>query len=68
MFKLHDLRKTRVWQDAFEEGRQEGRIIANQQFFSYLKANGLSPKEIAQLLGISLSEVRSLSKRKVKDT
>ncbi len=24
MFKLHDIRKTRVWQEAHDEGKEEG--------------------------------------------
>jgi predicted transposase/invertase (TIGR01784 family) len=75
MFKLHDIRKTRVWQEAREEGLEEGvekgiekgieqgRALAKQELVKRLRESGLTPKEIARLMGISLSEVRRLSGR-----
>jgi predicted transposase/invertase (TIGR01784 family) len=83
MFKLHDIRKTRVWQEAHEEGMEkgiekgieegiekgiekgieEGRNLEKQQLAERLKANGKTLKEIAQLMGISLAEVRRLTKK-----
>ncbi len=79
MFKLHDIRKTRVWQEAREEGIEEGiekgiekgnkkgiekgRAIANQEHVERLRANGHSLKETAQLMGISMTEIRRLARR-----
>jgi predicted transposase/invertase (TIGR01784 family) len=71
MFKLHDIRKTRVWQEALEEGREEGRekgreegiALAKRELVRRLRANGQTMKEIAQLMGVSLSEVRRLAGR-----
>ncbi len=71
MFKLHDLRKTRVWQEAHEEGVEqgveqgveEGRRLEKQQLVERLQASGHTLKEIAQLLGISVTEVRRLANR-----
>jgi predicted transposase/invertase (TIGR01784 family) len=80
MFKLHDIRKTRVWQEAYEEGVEKGiekgieegiekgieegiekgRSLEKQQTVERLQANGQTPREIAQLLGISLAEIRRL--------
>ena len=60
MFKLHDIRETRVWKEALEEGQ----VIAMQRVVERLQANGQTPKEIAQLLGISVAEVRRLAKKK----
>ena len=84
MFKLHDIRKTRVWQEALEEGIEQGiekgieqgiekgiekgieqgiekgRALEQRQLVARLQANGLTRKEIADLLQISLSEVRRL--------
>ena len=59
MFHLHDLRKTRVWQEAVEEGREETR----QDFVQKLLSNGMSIKEISALLEIPLPEVRRLAKK-----
>jgi predicted transposase/invertase (TIGR01784 family) len=72
MFKLHDIRKTRVWREAHEEGKEEGiekgieegiekgRSLEKQQTVERLQANGQTLKEIAHLLGLSLAEVRRL--------
>ena len=74
MFKLQDIRKTRVWQEAREEGLEEGlekgiekgiekgvekgRALEKQELVKRLRANGQPLKGIAQLLGMSLAEVR----------
>ena len=67
MFKLHDIRKTRVWQEAIEEGREEGceqgRALEKRELAQRLRTSGQSMKEIAQLMGISLSEVRRFAGR-----
>jgi predicted transposase/invertase (TIGR01784 family) len=63
MFKLHDLRKTRVWQEAREEGREEGRRLRDREHVERLRANGQTLKEIAQVLGVSMAEVRRLVRR-----
>ncbi len=60
MFKLHDIRKTRVWQEAVEEGREEGRAFERRQLVKRLRANGQSMKAIAELMGISVTAVRRL--------
>jgi predicted transposase/invertase (TIGR01784 family) len=63
MFKLQDIRKTRVWQEAREEGIEEGVEKANQELVKRLRASGHSLKEIAELSGISMTEVRRLARR-----
>ncbi len=74
MFKLHDIRKTKVWQEAYEEGRkegyeegrkegiEEGRMLARQRIVRVIKSKGYSLKEIAELLDLPLAEVRRLAK------
>ena len=65
-----DIRKTRVWQEAHEEGVEEGiekgiekgKVLERKQLVQRLPVNGHSLKEIAQLLGLSLSEVRRLAR------
>jgi DNA-directed RNA polymerase specialized sigma subunit len=59
MFKLHDIRKTRVWQEAHEEGRE----LEKQKFVKILLTEGRTQKDIAKMLDISVSEVRRLAKR-----
>jgi predicted transposase/invertase (TIGR01784 family) len=75
MFKLQDIRKTRVWQEAREEGLEEGiergiekgidhgRAIANQEHVKRLRASGHPLKEIAELLGMTMTEVRRHARR-----
>jgi predicted transposase/invertase (TIGR01784 family) len=75
MFKLHDLRKTRVWQEAHEEGREKGieegivegiekgQALEKQRLIKRLQASGHALKEIALLLDISLAEIRRLAGR-----
>jgi predicted transposase/invertase (TIGR01784 family) len=67
MFKLQDIRKTRVWQEAREEGLEEGidqgRALEKRELVKRLRANGQSHKEIAELLGMSMDEVRRLARR-----
>ena len=64
MFKLHDIRETRVWKEALEEGIEEGKQRRDEEHVERLKASGKTLKEIAQLLGITLAEVRRLAKKK----
>ena len=63
MFHLHDLRKSRVWQEAHEEGEQ----MRNQKLVHRWRAEGKSLKEIAELLGLPVPEVRRLARRKMLD-
>ncbi len=72
MFKLHDIRKTRVWKEDYEEdykrgfeqgfkkGIEQGRALEKQEIVARLQARGQTLKEIALLLDISLAEVRRL--------
>ena len=75
MFQLHDLRKSRVWQEAHEtgiekgiekgraEGIEQGEARAHQKTVQRLIAKGKTPKEIAALLGFTLAQVRRLARR-----
>jgi predicted transposase/invertase (TIGR01784 family) len=66
MFQLEDLRKTRVWQEACEEGMERGQTLAKQDLVRKWLAKGKSTKEIAALLEISVHEVRRLAKGAAK--
>jgi predicted transposase/invertase (TIGR01784 family) len=71
MFKLHDLRESRVWQEAFQEGEEEGiekgkaeeRLLMQQEFLERLLAEGMPVKEIAKLLNLPLAKVRRMARR-----
>ncbi|MBD2603044.1 Rpn family recombination-promoting nuclease/putative transposase [Scytonema hofmannii FACHB-248] len=69
MFSLSELKQTRFYQEAFEEGRQIGREIGREQgkreFYSSavrrFLALGLSLEQIAEGLGLSIEEVRQIA-------
>ncbi|MCI0682975.1 MAG: Rpn family recombination-promoting nuclease/putative transposase [Gemmataceae bacterium] len=71
MFQLHDLRKSRVWQEAhqqgiekgIEKGMEKGMTQARQEFVHRLIAKGKPLKEIAELLELPLAQVRRLAGR-----
>ena len=55
MFQLHELRESKVWQEAQQ--------LKAQEFIRRLQSKGKSLKEIAELLDIPLNEVRRLARR-----
>jgi predicted transposase/invertase (TIGR01784 family) len=74
MFELTDIRKTRVWQEAVEEGmalgeakgeakgKAEGMLLVQQEWVRKWLAKGMTAKEIAALLDITVQQVRRLAK------
>jgi predicted transposase/invertase (TIGR01784 family) len=78
MFQLHDIRKSKVWQEAHEtgiekgikkgreEGREEGKSMMEAEHVRKLVAKGLSVKEVAELLELPLGTVRRLAKNSSK--
>jgi predicted transposase/invertase (TIGR01784 family) len=66
MFEFADLRKTKVFEELFEQGKGEGIVEGAQKTRRELVrkwlAKGLSVKEIADLLDVSVPEVRRLAK------
>jgi predicted transposase/invertase (TIGR01784 family) len=56
MFTLNDLKHTRVYQEAKQEGRQEG---VRQVAINLLKA-GIEISQVAKLTDLSTEEVRQL--------
>ena len=62
MFKLTDIRKTRVWQEAHEEGEQEGEVKLLRKLIGKWIDQGKTYKAIADLLEIPVEEVRRLAK------
>jgi len=64
MFPLHDIRKSRVWQEAYEEGLKIGEDEVHQKVIQRLIAKGETPKEIADLLGLTVAQVRRSTSRR----
>ena len=62
MFQLHDLKESKVWQEAVQVGEERGRERRDRDLVKRLQAKGTSLKEIAELLGIPLAEVRRIAR------
>jgi len=62
MFQLDDLRKTRVWQEAHEEGKASER----QRLIRKWRSEGRTIKQIAEELDIPVAEVRRLARNSDK--
>ena len=64
MLKIHDIRESRVYQEALEEGRQEGRQAgydeATRNAIKRMAANKLSAKKIAAILELDVEDVRTI--------
>ena len=69
MFKLHDIRKTKVWQEAYEEGRKDGIEEGRKEGLQKLREQGieegrmLERQRIVRLIhskGYSLKEIAEL--------
>ena len=58
MFGLSDLKQTRVYQEAVEEGIQEGARGKSLELIPVFLRLGLSLEDTAKELGLSLEEVR----------
>lgn len=67
MFGLSELKQTRVYQQAFAEGKQEGieegerrgKLIA----VTPMLAAGLTVEQVAQALGLSVDDVRKAAQQ-----
>jgi len=62
MFNLHDLRKSKVWQEAHQEGMKIGKALVNQRVVRKCLAQGMSVKETAAFVELPVREVRRFAK------
>lgn len=58
MFRLSELKQTRVYQEAFQEGIEQGERRGKLQAVAYLLSLGASVEQIAEALNLSVEEVR----------
>jgi predicted transposase YdaD len=58
MFELSDLKQTKFYQEAFEEGKLKGELNAKLATIPRMIQFGLSVEEIARLLDFSLEVVQ----------
>jgi len=75
MIKLYPIEQSVAYQEILQEGREKGReegreeglekgvIKQKKEYISRLRKRGLKLKEIADLLGDPLAEVRRLARR-----
>jgi len=67
MLKLPGLKKTKVYQEAWEEGyqkgREEGKLAAQLKILPKLLQRGDSLEEIADLLELEVEVVREMSQQ-----
>jgi predicted transposase/invertase (TIGR01784 family) len=56
-FKLHDIRESKVWKEACEEGKSENQ----RELIAKWLGKGMTEKQIAELLDISVAQVRRLA-------
>jgi predicted transposase/invertase (TIGR01784 family) len=60
MFSLSDLRETKVYQEALEEGREEGELSAKLNSIPRLLVLGLTIEQIAQALDLEIEQVQQV--------
>jgi predicted transposase/invertase (TIGR01784 family) len=62
MLGLSELKQTRVYQEALEEGRQEGVIEASRRLALNLLRIGMTLEQIAEVTELSIEQVKALQK------
>jgi len=66
MFSLSELKQTRFYREAFEEGieqgREEGARLEKLRIAPLMLKLGLSVEQVAEGLGLSIEEVRQIAK------
>ncbi len=66
MFTLSDLRETKVYQEALEEGIEQGRMQEKLESIPRLLALDLSVEQIAQALALRVEQVQQVIDRKTE--
>jgi predicted transposase/invertase (TIGR01784 family) len=62
MLGLSELKQTRVYQEALEEGKQEGEAEATRKFTLKLLRTGMNLQQIAEFTELSLAQIQALQK------
>ncbi len=61
MFELSDLKQTKVYQQAFAEGEQQGERQGKLLAVPPMLAAGLTVEQIAQALDLTVDEVKQVT-------
>jgi predicted transposase/invertase (TIGR01784 family) len=67
MLGLGDIRQTRVYQEAKQEGLQEGELLGKLKAVPRLLAIGLSVEQIAEALALDIEQVRQAAQQQSSD-
>src|SRR5262245_14012382 len=62
MFGLKDIRKSKVWKEAYRLGIENGEKNARKNLILKCRLKGMDVKEIADLFAMSMREVRRFAK------
>jgi predicted transposase/invertase (TIGR01784 family) len=62
MLGLSELKQTRVYQEALEEGKAEGEAKATRKFALKLLRTGMNLQQIAEVTELSLQQIQALQK------
>jgi predicted transposase YdaD len=64
-FRLNDIRESKVWKEAREEGimegEEKGKIAEREKNVRRCLAKGMTEKQIADLLEIPIAQIRRLA-------
>lgn len=65
MFSLSDLKNTKVYQEALEEGREEGELQGKLASIPFMLSLGATVEQIAEALGLDVEQVRQAAQQQV---
>jgi predicted transposase/invertase (TIGR01784 family) len=65
MFSLSDLKNTRVYQEALEEGREEGELQGKLASVPFMLSLGATAEQIAEELGLDVEQVRQVAQQQI---
>lgn len=67
-FKLHDIRESKVWKEAYQEGEEKGeargKLAAQEELISTLLDRGFTHQQVADLIRWPLEQVKRLARAK----
>jgi predicted transposase/invertase (TIGR01784 family) len=63
MFSLSDLKNTKVYQEALEEGREEGELQGKLATVPFMLSLGATVEQIAEALGLDVEQVQQVAQQ-----
>lgn len=61
MFGLSELKQTRFYQEAFQEGIEQGEVKGKLKAVPAMLAAGLTVEQVAEVLDLSVEEVKQVT-------